>query len=92
MTERRVYIREAAERLDRQIDTLRKWDTDNVLPAHLNPHRGERKWRYWTESQMDELEVWAAGRVPGSALIGYDPDPDRVALHRSRMRKPKNRS
>jgi DNA-binding transcriptional MerR regulator len=91
MNERRVYINEAAERLDRRIDTLRKWDSSGVLPEGLRPFRGERRWRYWTEDQMSLLEEWAATRIPGSALAGYDPDQERLSLHRRNMRRPKNR-
>lgn len=87
--EDRVYIGEAAERLDRQVDTLRKWDTSGVLPEGLRPHRGERNRRYWTAEQMAELAEWARGRIPGAALAGYNPTPDRLALHRQRMRRPK---
>lgn len=87
MTERRIYINEAAKRLDREIDTLRKWD--KVLPDGLKPHRGPRRWRYWTEEQFSELEQWAAERVPGSALPGYHPDAERIAEHRANMRRPK---
>lgn len=92
MTERRVYINEAAKRLDRSIDTLRKWDNLGLYPEHLRPKRGDRNWRYWTEDQMPGLEEWFSKRVPGSALKGYEPDAERLALHRQRMRKPRGRN
>lgn len=92
MTERRVYIGEAAKRLDRQVDTLRKWDNLGLYPDHLKPHRGHGNRRYWTEDQMPGLEDWFAHRVPGSALKGYDPDPERMALHRQRMRGPRGQT
>ena len=89
--EDRIYIGDAAARLRRKVDTLRKWDTSKVLPAELVPARGKKNMRYWTPDQFEQLEAWAAGRIPGSALPGYDPDPDRVAQHRENMRKPKGR-
>jgi hypothetical protein len=92
MSERRVYITEAARRLDRKIDTLRKWDNQGLYPEGLRPRRGDRQRRYWTEDQMPGLEEWFARRVPGSAIKGYDPDPERLALHRRRMRRPRGRN
>jgi hypothetical protein len=92
MTERRVYIAEAASRVDRKIDTLRKWDNQDLYPPELRPQRGDRQRRYWTEDQMPGLIAWFAARVPGNALAGYDPDEERLALHRQRMRKPRKNS
>lgn len=86
----RVYISEAAERLHRRVDTLRKLDNSGEFPHHLRPKRGYRNWRYWTEDQMTELKKWFADRKPGSAIPGYDPDPDRLALHLERMRHPRS--
>lgn len=85
--DRRIYIGEAADLLDREIDTVRKWD--KVLPPGLQPRRGDRNRRYWTEDQWPDLVAWAAKRVPGSALPGYNPDPARLAQHRANMRRPK---
>jgi len=63
----RVYIPEAAELLDRRIGTLRKWEADDVLPANLMPRRGKRRWRYWSQEQIDLIRAWMidTDRRPG---------------------------
>lgn len=86
----RVYIGEAADRVNRRVDTLRKLDAQGVLPRELRPRRDNGRRRYWLESQMNGLLNWFANRKPGSALAGYDPDPERLALHLERMRQPRS--
>jgi hypothetical protein len=89
MSDRRVYIGEVADIVNRRVDTLRKLDTRREFPAHLRPRKGERGWRYWNESQLDDLIAWFGTRYPGSALAGYDPTPERLEQHIERMRHPR---
>jgi hypothetical protein len=89
--ERKIYIREATELLDRQAGTLRSWEYDGVLPKELLPLRDERGWRYWTQSQIDGILRWIkdTDRRPGKALKGASKDPARVTEHIHRMRRPR---
>jgi hypothetical protein len=48
----RIYIDELAKIVNRQPNTIRKWERLEMLPAHLIPQRGTRRWRYWTEKQV----------------------------------------
>ena len=91
MRGRRVYIREAAERLGRVPHTLRTWEYDGVLPARLLPRRDEANRRYWTEAQLGAIERWIARtrRHPGKGLKGYSPSPAKVREHIERMRGPR---
>lgn len=71
----KIYIREAAEALNRKMGTLRKWDQSGILPSDLVPQRGSRGWRYWTEEQVEGLQEWLrdTDRRPGKALPHYNP-------------------
>lgn len=53
-----IYIREAAELLNRRLGTVRKWDRNGILPEHLRPMRGPRGWRYWTPGQIEMIKEW----------------------------------
>lgn len=68
----RVYIREAAEILNRRMDTLRRWERPGVLPKHLKPHREKtgRRWRYWSRQQIEGIKKWLVDtdRRPGKGL------------------------
>lgn len=48
----RIYINVLAEIINREIDTIRKWERVGTLPKHLLPKRGDRGWRYWTHAQV----------------------------------------
>lgn len=90
--ERRVYIREAAELLDRRIATLRHWDREDILPVDLRPERGTRGWRYWTESQVERIRDWMkdTDRRPGRNLSpNYGPDHPHNERQLKRMRGPR---
>lgn len=92
MTEqRKIYIREAVELLDRQPGTIRSWEYDNALPKDLLPHRDERGWRYWTPDQIEGIKRWIrdTDRRPGKALKGVSKDPEHVRTHIHRMRRPR---
>lgn len=89
MAGRRIYIREAAELLDRRMGTLRKLESTGEMPKSLRPHRGERGWRYWDEDQIRALARWFSNRTPGAALKDYRPDEQEKAAARARMRQPR---
>lgn len=70
-----VYIREAADLLDRRMGTLRKWEQTKVLPLHLRAHRGVRGWRYWTRDQIEGIKNWIreTDRRSGKGLKHWNP-------------------
>jgi hypothetical protein len=87
----RIYIREAAELLNRRMATMRKWEQLGVLPAHLRPHRGKRGWRYWTPSQIQGIREWLrdTDRRPGKGLPHYNPTEDQLDAAIASMRVPR---
>jgi hypothetical protein len=87
----RIYIREAAEALDRQMSTLRKWEQLGALPKHLQPHRGERGWRYWTPDQIEGIKEWIreTDRRPGKGLPHYNPTEAQLDKAIQHMRRPR---
>lgn len=91
---RKVYIREAADLLNRRMATLRKWEQLDVLPAHLRPHRGARGWRYWTPEQIEGLRDWIreTDRRPGKGLPHYNPTERELDRAIESMRRPHRRS
>jgi hypothetical protein len=91
---RRIYIREAAEMLNRRMTTLRKWEQLGILPDHLIPQRGDRGWRYWTEEQIEGIKKWIkeTDRRPGKGLPYYDPTEAELDRAIAMMRKPRRKS
>jgi hypothetical protein len=92
----RIYIRDAAEMLDRRIGTLRKWESTRALPRHLRSQRGKRNWRYWTPEQIEAIKQWIkdTDRRPGRGLSHIDQrnaDPDLVQQQIHAMRKPRTK-
>jgi hypothetical protein len=89
----RIYIREAAELLNRRMATLRKWEQLNLLPPHLMPHRGHRGWRYWTEDQIEGIRQWLreTDRRPGKGLPHYNPTEQQLDKAIAAMRRPRRR-
>lgn len=87
----RIYIREAAELLNRRMATLRKWEQLNVLPQHLRSHRGNRGWRYWTPEQIDGIREWLrdTDRRPGKGLPHYNPTELQLDRAIHAMRRPR---
>jgi DNA-binding transcriptional MerR regulator len=85
-----VYIREAAELLNRRMGTLRKWEQQGVLPKHLRSHRGERNWRYWTRAQIEGIKEWIRDtqRYSGCALPSYNPTVKELEKAIEAMRRP----
>src|SRR3954454_7171242 len=86
----RVYIREAAEILDRRIAAVRKWEQLGVWPKRLIPHRGPRNWRYWTPEQIEGLQKWirTTERRPGKGLSHWHPSEAQIKTTIGNMRKP----
>lgn len=93
-TAERIYIREAANMLNRQMATLRKWEQLGVLPDELRPHRGNRGWRYWTPEQITGIREWIrdTNRVPGKGLPHYNPTEKELDKALAMMRKPKKKT
>jgi hypothetical protein len=93
--EEMIFIGQASELLDRRIGTLRLWDEMGVLPLHLRPQRGPRRWRYWTPLQIEGIKEWIikTDRRPGTGLPHIKSRPDHVAATRQihNMRKPRTR-
>jgi hypothetical protein len=89
----RIYIREAAELLNRRMATMRKWEQLGVLPDHLRPHRGNRGWRYWTPSQIQGIREWLreTDRRPGKGLPHYNPTEAQLDKAIESMRTPRSR-
>jgi hypothetical protein len=87
-----VYIRQAAEQLNRRMGTLRKWEQQNVLPIRLRSHRGERGWRYWTPEQIEDIKEWIrdTNRYSGKALPAYNPTENELDKAIEAMRRPHN--
>ena len=87
----RIYIREAAELLNRRMGTLRKWEHLGILPEHLIPHRGERGWRYWTPDQIEGIKTWMIENDmrPGKGLPHYDPTEAELDKAIAKMRRPR---
>jgi hypothetical protein len=90
-TERRIYIQEAATLLNRRMSTLRKWESEGILPKGLLPKRGKRDWRYWTPEQIEGIRDWirATDRRPGKGLPHYNPTEADLDRAIEQMRKPR---
>lgn len=90
----RIYIREAAELLNRRMATLRKWEQLGVLPEDLVPHRGTRGWRYWTPEQINGIRQWIreTDRRPGKGLPHYNPTEKELDKAIEAMRTPRSKT
>ncbi len=88
MTDRKVYIRELAETIDRRQGTIRGWERAERLPSNLLPVRdGDQGWRYWTPEQVEGIKEWmlAAKMSPGSGL-NLSPEREEAMLETLRRR------
>lgn len=88
--ENRIYIEALAEIVNRKVNTLRRWDNDDRLPAHLKPKRGARNRRYWTHAQVygsRGIIAWMKKNDirPGNLVTS----PDKEAEHIKNLRQPK---
>ena len=88
--EGRVYIDELAKLVDREMNTIRKWERLGDLPKRLHSKRGYRGWRYWTDKQVygkDGIVAWMEKNDirPGNLVT----DPSKETQHVHNLRKPK---
>jgi D-alanyl-D-alanine dipeptidase len=85
-----VYIREAADALNRRMSTLRKWCQTDVLPEALRPARGIRGWRYWTPEQIEAIKEWMreTDRRSGKSLAHWNPTEKELDEVIETMRRP----
>lgn len=83
----RYSIAEAAELLDRSPHTLRSWDRNGSMPKSLRPKRDEHGHRYWTPELIEKIKEWIVKNHfhPGRG-ISYEPTPDQLASHLSKIR------
>jgi transposase len=86
----RIYIREAAQMLNRRIGTIRKWEQDKVLPEHLRSERGRSNWRYWTPEQIEGIREWMrkTDRRSGKGLVHWNPTEKELEKAIEKMRRP----
>lgn len=86
----RIYIDELAKIVNREVDTIRKWETHGKLPKHLLPERGHRNWRYWTHAQVHGERGIVAWMKRNDMRPGrYVTDPSKEAEHVANLRKPR---
>lgn len=93
--ERRIYIEEAAELLNRRVGTIRKWESTGALPKELLPQReGARQWRWWTPEQIKGIKAWLkkTDRRPGKGLPHYKPKQKDVEKVIEKLRGPRKRA
>jgi len=85
-----ISITQLGEIINREANTIRKWEREGVLPKKLHPRRGDRGWRYWTHAQVygkDGIIKWMERKDmrPGRALA----DPAHADTHVKNLRRPK---
>jgi hypothetical protein len=85
-----IYIPQLAEIINREQNTIRKWEREGKLPKHLVPKRGRRGWRCWTHGQVygkrGILEWMKTHDMrPGRTLTS----PDDEERHVRNLRRPK---
>jgi len=68
--EEEYNIGEVAKEIGRVPHTIRVWQSNNRLPAHLLPTRNKRGWRVWTREQIEGLKTWIIEEdmTPGKAF------------------------
>lgn len=85
-----IYIDELARLIDREVGTIRRWESDGKLPRKLLPKRGIQRHRYWTYAQIygkNGLLAWmrANDMRPGNLYT----DPSKEHEHVAALRRPK---
>lgn len=70
-TEGPIYIGDLANRLSRAEHTIRQWTKRSDFPDAIKPQaEGGRGKLFWTESQMEDLEAYAAERDAARGSFG----------------------
>lgn len=88
--QRKIFISELAQEVNRREATVRGWCTHGKLPEHLQPHRDTKvSWRYWTPKQVAGIKRWMVRKnmVPGAGLKNYKMPEDQVDVFLSQLRK-----
>lgn len=85
-----IYISDLAVIVNREIGTIRKWESSGKLPKHLKPRRGDRGWRCWTHGQVygeRGIIKWMEKHDmrPGREFA----DPENADEHVRHLRRPK---
>lgn len=85
-----IYISELARIINREINTIRKWEREGKLPAHLTPERGDRGWRCWTREQVHGKRGILAWMKKNDMRPGREfTDPANADKHVHNLRRPK---
>lgn len=87
---RMIGMTELSKIILRQPGTIRKWETDDIIPAHLIPARDENNHRIWTEAQIfgsRGIIAWMERNDmrPGRLMT----DPAKEEEHIANLRRPK---
>lgn len=85
----KTYIRmtELAKLLNRESSTVRKWETEGLLPEALVPARDANNHRIWTKTQVKGIVKWMedTDMRPGRLMA----DPDKEEEHIEALHTPK---
>lgn len=85
-----IYINDLAEVVNREIGTIRKWESTGKLPKHLTPRRGDRGWRCWTHAQVYGPRGIIAWMKKHDMRPGREfADPSNADEHVRHLRRPK---
>jgi MerR HTH family regulatory protein len=88
--EERIYISQLSEIVNREANTIRKWERLGLLPKRLLPRRGYRGWRYWTHEQVHGVNGILAWMDENDMRPGrYITSPEDSDKHVAALRHPK---
>src|SRR4051812_34755135 len=85
-----ITITELCKIIGREGGTIRKWQSEGILPEHLVPHRTKNNHRIWTHDQVygdDGIIAWMEKNDmrPGRLMA----NPDNEEQHIFNLRRPK---
>lgn len=85
-----IYITELCEIVDREANTIRKWERHKKLPKHLLPKRGKKDMRYWTHEQVFGKKGIVQWMIDNDMRPGnYLAQPENEGRHVKALRRPK---
>jgi hypothetical protein len=89
-TKPEIEISELGRIIDRENNTIRKWEREGILPKHLHPKRGKRNVRVWTHAQVHGpkgILAWMKknNMRPGNAIASEQ----NQGAHLRHLRRPK---